>query len=366
MVGAINEICAEVEAVVRDGATIVMLSDRATDDRHAPIPIALAVGAVHHHLIDVGLRLHVSIIAVSGEPRDAHDLACLIGFGAAAVNPYLAIEQVRAMAVAGEVPLGAIEAQENYRTSLENGLLKIMSKMGICTVKSYRSSELFETIGLDDEICDLAFRFTQKRIGGIGLDRITADVVERHSRYVSGDEEIEGFYKHRRGGVAHVAAPRAVLALQKAVRSGDIDLYDRYLGLVQEARPVMELRDLLSVGAVGEPVDEEEVESVERIMRRFVTAAMSMGALSKEVHETLAEAMNHIGGMSNSGEGGEDTSRFGTKLNSRSSRSPAVDSVSLPDISLPLRSSRSRWLKGPSRGRVASSRVTRSRPRSPI
>ncbi len=317
MVDAINEICAEVEAVVREGASIVMLSDRSTDDRNAPIPIALAVGAVHHHLIEVGLRLHVSIIAVSGEPRDAHDLACLIGFGAAAVNPYLAIEQVRAMAVADEVPLNAIEAQENYRTSLENGLLKIMSKMGICTVKSYRSSELFEAIGLDDEVCDLAFRFTQKRIGGIGFDRITADVVERHRRYVSGDEEIEGFYKHRRGGVAHVAAPRAVLALQKAVRSGDVELYDRYLELVQEARPIMELRDLLSIDAVGDPVAEDEVEPVERIMRRFVTAAMSLGALSKEVHETLAEAMNHIGGMSNSGEGGEDPSRFGTKLNSQ-------------------------------------------------
>jgi glutamate synthase domain-containing protein 2/glutamate synthase domain-containing protein 1 len=317
MVAAVKEICAEVEAVVRDGATIVMLSDRSTDERNAPIPIALAVGAVHHHLIDVGLRLHASIIAVSGEPRDAHDLACLIGFGAAAVNPYLAIEQVRAMAVADDLPLGAVEAQENYRTSLENGLLKIMSKMGICTVKSYRSSELFEAIGLDDEVTELSFRFTQRRIGGVGFERITADVIERHRRYGSGAEEIEGYYKHRRGGVPHIAAPRAVLALQKAVRSGDMDLYDRYIELVQEARPVMELRDLLSVNPVRDAIAVNEVEPVERIMRRFVTAAMSMGALSREVHETLAEAMNHIGGMSNSGEGGEDASRFGTKLNSQ-------------------------------------------------
>ena len=317
MVSALNEICAEVEAVVRDGASIVMLSDRATDEGSAPIPIALAVGAVHHHLIDVGLRLHASIIAVSGEPRDAHDLACLMGFGAAAVNPYLAIEQVRAMAVSGEVPHGAVEAQENYRSSLENGLLKIMSKMGICTVKSYRSSELFEAIGLDDEVCDLAFRFTQRRIGGIGFDKLTSDVVERHRRYVTGDVEIEGFYKHRRGGVPHIAAPRAVLALQKAVRAGDMEIYDKYLDLVEEARPAMELRDLLAVGAVRDPIAIDEVEQVDRIMRRFVTAAMSMGALSKEVHETLAEAMNHIGGLSNSGEGGEDAQRFGTKLNSR-------------------------------------------------
>ena len=317
MVSAVNEICAEVEAVVRDGATIVMLSDRSTDERHAPIPIALAVGAVHHHLIDVGLRLHASIIAVSGEPRDAHDLACLMGFGAAAVNPYLAIEQVRAMAVSDEVPLGAVEAQENYRLSLEQGLLKIMSKMGICTVKSYRSSELFEAIGLDEEVCDLGFRFTQRRIGGVGFDKIAQDVIVRHRRYVSGEEEIEGYYKHRRGGVPHIAAPRAVLALQKAVRSGDIDVYDKYLNLVDEERPVMELRDLLTVDNVGDPIPIDDVEPVERIMRRFVTAAMSMGALSKEAHETLAEAMNHIGGMSNSGEGGEDSSRFGTKLNSQ-------------------------------------------------
>jgi glutamate synthase (ferredoxin) len=317
MVSALDEICAEVEAAVRDGATIVMLSDRSTDEQNAPIPIALAVGAVHHYLIDVGLRLHASIIAVSGEPRDAHDLACLMGFGAAAVNPYLAIEQVRAMAVSNEVPLGAVEAQENYRTSLEQGLLKIMSKMGICTVKSYRSSELFEAIGLDDEVCDLAFRFTQRRIGGVGFDRIAADVITRHRRYVSGDTEIEGFYKHRRGGVPHIAAPRAVLALQKAVRSGDMELYDKYLNLVDEARPAMELRDLLAIDRIGDPVPIDEVEPVERIMRRFVTAAMSMGALSREVHETLAEAMNHMGGMSNSGEGGEDPRRYGTKLNSQ-------------------------------------------------
>jgi len=317
MVSAVKDICAEVESAVRSGSSIVILSDRATDPASAPIPIALAVGAVHHHLIDVGLRLHASIIAVSGEPRDAHDLACLIGFGAAAVNPYLAIEQVRAMAIADEVPLGAVEAQENYRISLEEGLLKIMSKMGICTVKSYRSSELFEAIGLDEEVCELAFRYTQRRIGGTGFDRIVNDVIERHHRYSGDGKEIEGFYKHRRGGVDHIAAPRAVLALQKAVRSGDQESYDRYLDLVETERPVMELRDVLRVGNIGDPVSVDEVEPVERIMRRFVTAAMSMGALSREAHETLAEAMNRIGGLSNSGEGGEDRRRFGTKLNSR-------------------------------------------------
>lgn len=214
MVSAVREVCAEVEHAVANGATVVILSDRATDARNAPIPIALAVGAVHHHLIDSGLRLHASIIAVSGEPRDAHDVACLIGFGAAAVNPYLAIEQVRAMAENGDIPQGVVEAQENYRSSLEKGLLKIMSKMGICTVKSYRSSELFEAIGLEQEVCDLSFRYVSRRIGGVGFDKIVADVIERHARYAGDGEEIEGYYKHRRGGVPHIAAPRVVLTLQ--------------------------------------------------------------------------------------------------------------------------------------------------------
>ncbi|MFO7701131.1 MAG: glutamate synthase large subunit [Acidimicrobiia bacterium] len=316
MVEAIAEVCAEVEAAVADGATIVMLSDRATDAGHAPIPIALAVGAVHHHLIDAGLRLKASIIAVSGEPRDAHDVACLIGFGAAAVNPYLAIEQVRAMAAAGDIPEGVVEAQENYRSSLEKGLLKIMSKMGICTVKSYRSSELFEAIGLDEDVCNLAFRFVQRRIGGIGFDGLASDVIERHARYSNDAEEIEGFYKHRRGGYPHVAAPRTVLALQKAVRSGASDDYDAYLSVVQDERAVMELRDLLEIEPLGPPVPVEDVEPAARIMRRFVTAAMSLGALSKETHEHLAEAMNLIGALSNSGEGGEDPLRFGTPKNS--------------------------------------------------
>ncbi len=317
MLAAIREIQDRVADAVRDGATVVVLSDREVTPEKAPIPIALAVGAVHHRLIDEGLRLHASIIAVSGEPRDSHDLACLVGFGAAAVNPYLAIEQVRAMAEAGDVPQGVIEAQENYRKSLEKGLMKIMSKMGICTVKSYRSSELFEAIGLDDEVCDLAFRYVQRRIGGVSFETIHADVVERHARLLNEEPEIDGYYKYRRGGVAHTVTPRSVLALQRAARGGGMEAWDKYLGAVQDERPVMELRDLLDLGLLGDPVPLDEVEPAEEIMRRFVTAAMSMGALSKETHEALAEAMNRIGGLSNSGEGGEDPSRYGTNKNSR-------------------------------------------------
>ena len=315
--GALEELCASAVAAVESGATIVVLSDRETGPDHAPIPMLLAVGAVHHRLIDEGLRLHASLVVVSGEPRDAHDVACLIGCGASAVNAYLAIEQVRAMAVAGDVSAGAIAAQENYRTSLEQGLLKIMSKMGVCTVSAYRGSELFEVIGLDEDVCTTAFRFTTRRIGGWGFDRIARDVATRHARYENADaEEIEGFYKHRGGGIAHINAPRTVLALQKAVRGDAPQLWDEYLNLVEARRPQLELRDLLTVTPLGPAVPLSEVESMDRIARRFTTAAMSLGALSREAHETLAEAMNYLGGLSNSGEGGEDPARFGTPRNS--------------------------------------------------
>ncbi len=313
---AVDRLCAAAERAVADGASIVVLSDRETDADHAPVPILLAVGAVHHHLIRVGLRLRASIVAVSGEPRDAHDFACLIGFGASAVNPYMAIENVRAMAAAGRIPCGAVEAQENYRTSLEKGLLKIMSKMGVCTISAYRGSELFEAIGLDEEVCDIAFKNVQRRVGGAGFDRIAEHTLARHARYEGGGEEISGYYKFRRGGVEHINAPAAVLALQKAVRTGDWDRYEDYVRAIQRDRPPMELRDLLEIVPLGPPVPLEEVEPVERIMRRFTTAAMSLGALSPEAHEALAEAMNLIGGLSNSGEGGEDPRRFGTSRNS--------------------------------------------------
>ena len=317
LIVGLDELCDRAEAAVRAGATILVLSDREVDARRAPIPMTLAVGAVHHRLVDSGLRLRASIVAVSGEPRDAHDFACLVGFGASAVNPYLAIEQVRAMAAAGDLSIGRVEAQENYRRSLENGLLKIMSKMGICTISAYRGSELFEAIGLDEEVCRRAFRYVQRRIGGTGFHRLATDALARHARYDAGEEEVGGYYKHRRGGEPHINSPTAVLALQKAVRSGEWSQYESYRQLVQGERAPLELRDLLEVTPLGPPVALGEVEPAERIMRRFVTAAMSMGALSREAHETLAEAMNYVGGLSNSGEGGEDEGRFGTYRNSQ-------------------------------------------------
>ena len=310
----LQELCVEAEEAVRGGATILVLSDREVDAEHAPIPMMLAVSAVHHHLIDAGIRMSCSIVAVSGEPRDSHDLACLIGMGASAVNPYLAIDQVRALAEQGVVNVDPVVAQENYRSALCSGLLKVMSKMGICTVSAYRGSELFEAIGLDPEVTEIAFRNTPTRLTGRSLTDIARRQLELHALFEQGEEHPGGFYKQRRGGSYHVTSPSMVLAVQKAVRSGEYADWEAYLDQVNDRPPAL-VRDLLSF-VPRRPVPLEEVEPAERIMRRFVAAAMSHGALSKETHEALAEAMNTIGALSNSGEGGEAPERFGTPRNS--------------------------------------------------
>ncbi len=310
----IDEICTEAADAVRLGASIIVLSDRETSAADAPVPILLTVGAVHHHLIDQGVRGEVSLVVVSGEPRDAHDIAALIGFGASAINPYMAIDQVIDLARSGMIEVDPVTAQENFRDGLENGLLKIMSKMGVCTLSAYRGSELFEVIGLSEQICRRAFRNAPRRLRGIGYEAVASQVLENHSHYRGGEPIAGGFYKHRRGEEFHITGPKIVLDLQKSVRSGETDAWGKYLDTINDRPPAL-VRDLLTFVGVGS-VPVEEVEPAERIMRRFVTAAMSLGALSREAHETLAEAMNTIGGLSNSGEGGEDSSRYGTSRNS--------------------------------------------------
>ncbi|MDH4116049.1 MAG: glutamate synthase large subunit [Acidimicrobiia bacterium] len=310
----LDEICREAAEAVAQGSQIIVLSDWETDGTLAPIPMMLAVGAVHHHLIDAGIRMRASIVAVSGETRDSHDLACLIGVGASAVNPYLAIETVRQLAESDDLHVDPVVAQENYRSALQSGLLKVMSKMGICTVSAYRGSELFEGIGLNPEIIDLAFRNTPVRISGRSLEDIASRVLSLHAGYESGEESVGGFYKQRRGGSFHITSPAVVLAVQKAVRSGEYADWQQYVEKIEERDP-SQIRDLLRF-VERRPVPLDEVEPADRIMRRFVTAAMSHGAVSKETHEALAEAMNQIGAMSNSGEGGEDAERFDTPRNS--------------------------------------------------
>ncbi len=314
MATRLDEICAEAAEAVTQGATILVLSDRETSESEAPIPILLVTGSVHQHLIDLGIRGRVSLVLVSGEPRDEHDVACLIGFGASAVNPYLAIDQVVDLARAGMVEVDPVTAQENYRTALDAGLAKIMSKMGICTLSAYRGSELFEVIGLSEQVCHKAFRNAPRRLRGIGMTEIAAQALARHSAFVGGESSSGGFYKHRRGEDPHVTGPMVVLDLQKSVRSGDPAVWGRYLETINDRAPAL-VRDLLTFVAT-DPVPVEEVESAEHIMRRFTTAAMSLGALSREAHEALAEAMNMLGAKSNSGEGGEDPERYGTSRNS--------------------------------------------------
>jgi glutamate synthase domain-containing protein 2/glutamate synthase domain-containing protein 1/glutamate synthase domain-containing protein 3 len=310
----LDEICDEATQAVKLGATIIVLSDRETEATRAPLPMLLALGSVHHRLIDEGVRGSVSLVVVSGEPRDPHDLACLVGFGASAVNPYLAIEHARDLAASGAIDVDPLTAQENYRDAMEGGLLKIMSKMGICTLSAYRGSELFEVIGLSEQVCRRAFRNAPRRLRGIGLEELARQALQRHEAYAGGDTDPGGFYKHRRGSDTHVTSPMVVLSLQKAVRSGDPDEWDRYIEMITDRDPAL-VRDLLTF-VQRDPVPLDEVEPVEAIMRRFTTAAMSHGALSADAHIALAEAMNLIGGYSNSGEGGEDPARFGTPMNS--------------------------------------------------
>ncbi len=314
MKSRLDLICEEAVEATEQGASIIVLSDREVDAHHAPIPMMLAVGAVHKHLIDRGLRLQVSIVAVSGETRDSHDLACLVAYGASAVNPYLAIREVMQMANDRVLRVNPVEAQENYRNALQNGLLKVMSKMGICLVSAYRGSELFEALGLNTEVLEYAFPNTPSRLSGRGFNHLAWNALRLHALYGSGIEDPGGFYKQRGRGEFHVTSPSVVLALQKAARAGDEASWDRYLKTIQQ-RPVTHIRDLLTF-VERTPVLLSEVESAEQIMSRFVTSAMSHGALSKEAHEALAQAMTLIGGNSNSGEGGEGVERYGTPRNS--------------------------------------------------
>ena len=314
MEGRLEEICEEATQAVKLGATIIVLSDRETEATRAPIPMLLALGAVHHRLIDEGVRGSVSLVVVSGEPRDPHDLACLVGFGASAVNPYLAIEHARDLAASGAIDVDPVAAQENFRARdggrsaqdhVQDGHLHPLRISRIGVVRGHRALR---------GVCRKAFRNAPRGLRGIGIDELARQALERHEAYSEGTADAGGFYKHRRGSDVHVTSPMVVLAVQKAVRSGDPEDWNRYIEMISDRDPAL-VRDLLTF-VQREPVPLDEVEPVEQIMRRFTTAAMSLGALSAEAHVALAEAMNMIGGHSNSGEGGEDPERFATPKNS--------------------------------------------------
>jgi glutamate synthase (NADPH/NADH) large chain len=276
----------------------------------------MALAKVHHFLIDEGIRLKASLVVVSGEVRDSHDLACHIAYGASAVWPYLALERVRQLSISSkDTNLTPEEAQENYRKALDKGLLKIMSKMGICTISSYRGSELFEVIGLNRDIVDNIFKFSKTRTEGVGF-KFLNDKLKIYGDIEDVESSVGGFYKHKKGAETHVTSPKTVLKLQKAVRSGDFDDWDEYMSTL-ENRDDVQLRDLFTLPASIKHNREFNEDELKEIFQKFTVSSMSLGALSEEAHQALAQAMNEIGGKSGSGEGGEDPARYGTEKNSK-------------------------------------------------
>ena len=313
---ALRDICIKVkDSIENKKKSLIILSDRDVKIGESIIPSLLVTGTLHHFLIQNGIRLKASLIVASGEIRDSHDLACHISYGASAVWPYLALENVRKLVASEEnIELSIAEAQENYTKTLNKGLLKIMSKMGICTVSSYRGSELFEIIGLDEEVIMSAFKYSKSRTEGIGFKAIQENL-KIYSDESS--ENLGGFYKYKKNAEPHITSPATVLKLQKAVRSGDREMWSEYLETL-ENRADVQIRDLFTLPDTSQGFDNQnKAPSIESIYKKFTVSSMSLGALSEEAHQALAIAMNRLGAKSGSGEGGEDPLRYNTEKNSK-------------------------------------------------
>jgi glutamate synthase (NADPH/NADH) large chain len=318
----IKEICAEADAAIAAGARLIVLSDRHSDAEHAPIPSLLLTSAVHHHLIRTKQRTQVGLLIEAGDVREVHHVALLIGYGAAAVNPYLAMESVEDLVAAGTFLPGDMPAEEaikNLIKALGKGVLKVMSKMGISTVASYRGAQVFEAVGLDESFVGTYFHGTTTKIGGADLDVIAKEVTARHTKAypASGvasahrDLDIGGEYQWRREGEPHLFDPDTVFRLQHSTRARRYDIFKQYTERVNEqSERLMTLRGLFQLSGERESIPVDEVEPVSEIVKRFSTGAMSYGSISREAHETLAIAMNQLGGKSNTGEGGEDADRL--------------------------------------------------------
>ena len=315
---AIEAICEQAEQAVRGGKVLLVLTDNELKQDELPANALMATGAVHHHLVAKGLRCDANILVETGWARDSHQFAVLFGFGATAVYPYLAYQVLNDLIRTGEVLMDPIEAKNNYRKGINKGLLKILSKMGISTITSYRGAQLFEAIGVADEVVDLCFKGVPSRIQGAGFFDFQQDQELLASTAWKPRKPISpgGLLKYIHGQEYHAFNPDVVRTLQEAVSSGEYGQYREYAALVNE-RPVATLRDLLSFKKGIKTIELSEVEPVEAIFPRFDSAAMSLGALSPEAHEALAMAMNTLGGRSNSGEGGEDPARYGTERRSK-------------------------------------------------
>ncbi len=334
MENTLQQIFADVDEAIEGGVNILVLSDRGVHQNRAAIPALLAVSGLHHHLIRTGKRTQVTLILESGEPREVHHFAVLIGYGASAINPYLGFESLEVMVQEGmlngfDVPT----AHYNYRKALIKGIVKTCSKMGISTIQSYCGAQIFEALGLKQEFVDKYFTWTPTRVEGIGIEEIAQETIRRHHKAFpqrSPNGEVlpaGGEYQWRHDGERHLFNPQTIHFLQQATRSNDYSVFKLYSSLVNDQdRKTMTLRGLLDFKFLDEPIPLDEVEPVESIVKRFKTGAMSYGSISKEAHEALAIAMNRIGGKSNTGEGGEDPQRY-IQLENGDSKNSAIKQV---------------------------------------
>ena len=321
---ALDRLCQEAARAVSEGANYLVLTDRNVDASMAVIPSVLAVSAVHHYLISVKKRVQTALVVETGEMREVMHAALLLGFGASAVNPYMAFAILEDLVAKQAVQLNYETAEKNYVKSLCKGLLKVLSKMGISTIRSYRGAKLFEAIGLSEDLVETYFGSISSKVGGIGLAEIARDAVQMHKTGYKEDLsevlEHKGIYSYRKDGEKHAWNPETISTLQLATRLGSYKKFKEYTKLVDEKEEPLFLRDFLDFKRQS-PVPLEEVEPASEIMKRFVTGAMSFGSISKEAHETMAMAMNKIHGRSNTGEGGEDAGRFTEKIDGLSLRS---------------------------------------------
>jgi glutamate synthase (NADPH/NADH) large chain len=321
---AVEQLCSDAEKAVDEGKNYIILSDRGISEHVAPIPSLMAVSAVHHHLIDRRKRMQIDIVVETAEPREVMHFALLLGYGASIINPYMCFAIIDKLVGGKAIQLDYQKAEENYIHAVNNGIMKIMSKMGISTLRSYRSSQIFEAIGIQQEVINKYFSGTISRIEGIGLSEITEEVLIPHRKAWLEEQQpdilTEGVYSYRKYGEHHAWNPETISLLQWSTKTGDYNKFKDYsrLANADTAHPGF-IRGLLRIKK--NPIPIQEVEPVENILKRFVTGAMSYGSISREAHETLAIAMNRIGGRSNTGEGGEDPERFRPRENGDNARS---------------------------------------------
>ena len=330
---SLETLCRAASLAIDGGVNVLVISDRGVDRDQAPIPSLLAASAVHHHLVREGKRTRAALVIETGEAREVHHYCLLIGYGATAINPYLAFETLDDMIRQKLVGVTHQQAVNHYIKAINKGIIKVMSKMGISTLQSYRGAQIFEAIGLNRSFVDRYFTWTATRIDGIGLEEIAGEVLRHHDRAFptrpvrEPDLEWGGQYQWRREGEYHMYNPDTIHKLQHATRTNNYELFKQFSASVDDRdRQLCTLRGLLDLKFADEPVPLEEVESVEEIMKRFATGAMSLGSISREAHETLAIAMNRIGGKSNTGEGGEDPVRYTPDPNG-DSRNSAIKQV---------------------------------------